>query len=293
MEGQHAITVLDSTGASHRVNRFYAEINAPRPESYVEDEETAHSAANPRQLYNDIAAGAESGWDFSSRWFSDKLNINTSVATQIIPVDLNAIMCGVESTLSSFYTQVGNTAKADSYAKAFKARQEALNGLLWDPTSQRWRDLNVQTMKQSDISTISSYIPLWTSCFDSKVVDANNVVNSLMESGLSMSGGIATTLEHTPQQWDMPNAWPPLQHMIIEALDNLATPTSQAFALDITHNWLRSGWLAWNRTNVMYEKYLVTEPGQTGFGGEYVPQTGFGWTNGVLFSLLERYGSEL
>jgi alpha,alpha-trehalase len=293
MEGKRVLTVADSTGVSHQMNRYYAEQNSPRPESFIEDEETAHSAANPSQLYKDIAAAAESGWDFSSRWFSDKLNINTSVTTQIIPVDLNAVMCGVESTLSSFFTQVGNVDKANKYTQAFKARKEALSGLLWDQTSQRWRDLNVQTMQQSDISTIASYIPLWTACFDSEVVNVDNVVESLMNSNLSLPGGLATTLEDTPQQWDMPNAWPPLQHMIIEALDNIATPTSQAFALNVTQQWLYSGWLAWNRTNVMYEKYLVTEPGQTGFGGEYIPQTGFGWTNGVLFGLLQRFGSQM
>lgn len=30
--------------------------------------------------------------------------------------------------------------------------------------------------------------------------------------------------------------------------------------------------------------------GETGGGGEYIPQTGFGWTNGVVFELLDLFG---
>ena len=42
----------------------------------------------------------------------------------------------------------------------------------------------------------------------------------------------------------------------------------------------------------MLEKYNALEPGTTGGGGEYVPQTGFGWTNGVLFSILDDIGDK-
>ncbi len=42
---------------------------------------------------------------------------------------------------------------------------------------------------------------------------------SLAGSGLIQAGGLATTLaQGTGQQWDWPNAWPPLQHMAIEGL---------------------------------------------------------------------------
>ena len=39
-----------------------------------------------------------------------------------------------------------------------------------------------------------------------------------------------------------------------------------------------------------YEKYNATDPGHGGAGGEYVPQKGFGWTNGVALELLNYYG---
>jgi alpha,alpha-trehalase len=42
----------------------------------------------------------------------------------------------------------------------------------------------------------------------------------------------------------------------------------------------------------MHEKYDATRPGERGGGGEYTPQVGFGWTNGVALWLLARYCDE-
>ena len=46
--------------------------------------------------------------------------------------------------------------------------------------------------------------------------------------------------------------------------------------------------LAFNKTGFMFEKYDAEKMGQGGGGGEYVPQTGFGWTNGVVLVLLDQ-----
>lgn len=46
-------------------------------------------------------------------------------------------------------------------------------------------------------------------------------------------------------------------------------------------------WLTYRATiGYMYEKYNAYEVGVGGGGGEYVPQVGFGWTNGVALVLL-------
>jgi alpha,alpha-trehalase len=39
----------------------------------------------------------------------------------------------------------------------------------------------------------------------------------------------------------------------------------------------------------MHEKYSCEVAGGVGGGGEYTPQVGFGWTNGVALDLLRRY----
>jgi alpha,alpha-trehalase len=44
---------------------------------------TNSSEAAVRQLYHDPASGAESGQDFSSRWFADGRNISTIQTTKV------------------------------------------------------------------------------------------------------------------------------------------------------------------------------------------------------------------
>lgn len=43
----------------------------------------------------------------------------------------------------------------------------------------------------------------------------------------------------------------------------------------------------------MYEKYSALEIGIGGSGGEYVVQTGFGWSNGAVLDLFRMYGDRL
>ncbi|HLA60313.1 MAG TPA: trehalase family glycosidase, partial [Puia sp.] len=52
------------------LNRYWDENETPRPESLREDVELSHqSKLEPAILYRHLRAGAESGWDYSSRWF--------------------------------------------------------------------------------------------------------------------------------------------------------------------------------------------------------------------------------
>jgi alpha,alpha-trehalase len=61
------------------LNRYWDEHNTPRPESYKEDVELARSSVQkPETVYRHLRAAAESGWDFSSRWFKDENFFNHS-----------------------------------------------------------------------------------------------------------------------------------------------------------------------------------------------------------------------
>lgn len=58
----------------HLLFRYDAPSYGPRPESYREDYATAAylpEESSKDQLYIDLKSGAESGWDFSSRWIFD------------------------------------------------------------------------------------------------------------------------------------------------------------------------------------------------------------------------------
>ncbi|HYD53986.1 MAG TPA: trehalase family glycosidase, partial [Gemmatimonadaceae bacterium] len=77
------------TGEAHRrvvrlpdgalLNRYWDDVPAPRPESYREDEALGRSLdpAARERLYRNLRAGAESGWDYSSRWMRDPRDLRS------------------------------------------------------------------------------------------------------------------------------------------------------------------------------------------------------------------------
>ena len=178
-----------------------------------------------------------------------------------------------------------HAAAATDYGAAAAARLRAMSRWMWDGTSSRWHDVEWRNGTRIAQESAASYIPLWAGAHDA--VQAEAAVGALGKSGLFQVGGVATTLIQSGQQWDAPNAWPPLQQMLIEGLAACGAPAGGALASTLATNWLRSNWLGWNATGFMHEKYDAARPGQRGGGGEYTPQVGFGWTNGVVLWLLE------
>lgn len=93
----------------------------------------------------------------------------------------------------------------------------------------------------------------------------------------------------TDQQWDFNNIWAPNQHsMVIMLLDydrRAALKLARKFFSTVYEGWIKSG--------SIFEKYDVREVGKRGHGGEYEVQSGFGWTNGVILSLIQIFGDEL
>lgn len=103
--------ITTSDGQLHTYNIYRADTNRPRPESYFEDINTARYCKRNEersQLYMDISTAAETGYDFSSRWFNDSMNMCTIQTTDIIPVDLNAIMFKTELIIARFCEMKGN-----------------------------------------------------------------------------------------------------------------------------------------------------------------------------------------
>ena len=112
----HAVSIAGAPGRSrsgaapdaHLLNRYTSDQHLPRPESWAEDVYTAREAGfsiddpGAQILFSEIAAAAESGWDFSARWFTDGESIAKASTSHVIPVDLNAIMYRLERDLAQF-----------------------------------------------------------------------------------------------------------------------------------------------------------------------------------------------
>lgn len=282
------------------LNIYASSASTPRPESYAEDVATADEAAQRlgrpvEDVYRSLRSAAETGWDFSSRWFGtgstsalmDLGSVNTSA---VVPVDLNAIMYRVERGIADIHQTIGGGSVAPRrYRKKAADRLRAMNHLLWE-TGRGYRDFRLDTGKGSDVVSVSDFAaPLWAGITGPESEEVASTVARLQDSGVLQAGGAATTTTHSSQQWDFPNAWAPLQLMLIEGLEQLG-PDSEALELarELASVWVDSCLAAWQAKGFMYEKYDATKPGVGGGGGEYTPQVGFGWSNGVALVLLER-----
>lgn len=294
-DGQHAVQIPGRGGEKVVLNRYHTVANEPRPESYREDIETA--AAGNDNVYAEIAAACESGWDFSSRWLSDSTNLATCRTSQIIPVDLNSILHKMEKNMVSFYKILSQQQhdqhhvqqRIDFYQQAVDRRQQAIHEVLWDDSTKMWRDYALDTQSFTSIISASNYFPLWSQSLDTTDSPMIGAVLDSFQHHLIQPGGIATTTTtNSHQQWDMPNAWPPLQDILIEGI----RPLDPDLAKSLAQRWLTTNYQVWKATGRMHEKYDVTGSGKDGGGGEYELQFGFGWTNGVVLKLLlEYYGS--
>ncbi|XP_074315976.1 putative trehalase isoform X2 [Silene latifolia] len=302
--GIHKVTIHDSKGGSHVLSRYYAMWNKPRPESYTTDKETASKLTNEADkeiLYREVASTAESGWDFSTRWMRNASDLTTLATTNIIPVDLNAYILKMELDIAFLAKVAGETTVVKKFTEASHSREKAFKSIFWNENLSQWLDCWVNysvtcegdhtrtAWHQNENVFASNFIPLWIKPFDS-VDTAEKVMKSLKASGLVHAAGIATSLTNSGQQWDYPNGWAPMQHLIIEALAKSGSKEAWLMAEDLAVRWIRTNYASYKQTGEMHEKYDVEKCGEYGGGGEYIPQTGFGWTNGVVLALLEEFG---
>lgn len=287
---------------THILNRYASSVNSPRPESYSEDLKTASSTNNSsarRQLYQNLVSAAESGWDFSSRWFSrdpgTNLTLDTTRTTNILPVDLNSVLCMNEHILSELFNKTGNQEKGKNYSKNWQRRQTAIFNVLWNPTKRVWQDLDIAANSHRDYFYASNILPLFALCKGKNETQTENFVLTYLQNlgVLKFAGGFPTSLDTTGQQWDLPNGWPPLQHMTIWGMSQSQNQQLKAEAFSLANKSIVSNWIAWNRSRNMYEKYSTNISGEGGSGGEYGVQEGFGWSNGVVLELLSMYGDRL
>lgn len=175
--------------------------------------------------------------------------------------------------------------------------RDSFTKVFYVPSRKGWYDYNVRTRKHNTDFFPSNAAPLFAQCYDPLNSQlAVDVYNQMEQSGaFGLPGGIPTSLhKETRQQWDYPNGWSPLNHMIIEGLRKSINPTLQQKAFKLAEKWLETNLLTFNVSNAMWEKYDVQEPdAKLATGGEYEVQAGFGWTNGAALDLILTYSDRL
>jgi len=284
LEKEHEFWVNNRTvqlqrgGRNYSLSHYAVENTQPRPESFYEDYVTANNASyysksgkvynstvslsdeEKAQLYANLASGAESGWDYSTRWLRTPEDAVTDTyfplrslnTVNILPVDLNSILYANELTIAEFHKRAGNYSAAAAWAALAKQRSEAMTALLWDNEHYAYFDYNLTAGAKdiyipADNTTISSdkngapagkevylsptqFYPFWTGAAPDEIksnpTNLRRAYGRIEELLDDRAGAIAATNLVTGQQWDEPNVWPPLQYIIIQGLLNAPLDSS-------------------------------------------------------------------
>ncbi|KAJ7713002.1 trehalase [Mycena metata] len=233
------------TNKTHAMAQYSVTNTAPRPESYLTDYVTVHDPTQPilndtqgAALYAELASGAETGWDYSSRWLTATTGTTTGTGLRqlnvkgTVPVDLNSILYKNRLLMAQLYGTSNKTAAA-RHTTAAAAIKEGVLDLFWNATKLAFYDFNLGSNARNDVFSTATFYPFWSGIFPPEVLaNATNAFGAF--SALNMvlnryNGTMPVTFIETGLQWDAPNAWPPHQYIALQALRALpANVTSGA-----------------------------------------------------------------
>jgi alpha,alpha-trehalase len=261
--------------------RYYDQADAPRWEAFALDEAAALAGSRPTGLFRDLRSAAESGWDFSSRWFSGGTTLADTRTTEFVAVDLSCLLVQLERTLATARDLAGENGRAEELRTSAAAHAAAIRRFCWSEADGFFFDHHLPSARCSPHWTLAGATPLFIGI--ATPMQATAVATELRRKFLQ-PGGLVTTLTRSGEQWDFPNGWAPLQWMAVKGLTSYG---HHELAEEIARRWTQLNAGVFARTGRLLEKYNVVDLAGGG-GGEYPTQDGFGWTNGVLLKLLSR-----
>ncbi|KAF5360563.1 hypothetical protein D9756_004935 [Leucocoprinus leucothites] len=183
-------------------------------------------------LYAELATGAESGWDYTKRWFTDGDNdgsLRNLGVRSLVAIDLNSILYNNHAILAKLYGS-SNRTLANTHRSAASALRTAILDLLWDGNKLAFYDFNLATNQRKDFFSVANFYPLWSGIVPDEVArDENAAFGHFASLNLVLNrynGTYPTTLVDTGLQWDAPNAWAPHQHVVLGALRALPANVS-------------------------------------------------------------------
>ncbi len=269
------------------LNRYWDDRDTPRDESYAQDMELARASGRREHLvFRDIRAAAESGWDFSTRWFADPKDRASIDTTELVPSDLNSLLFGLENAIRLGCERRSDASCARKFAARAAARRAAIDRYLWDRSAGAYLDYRWTRRERIARVSAATLYPLFVALASD---DQAAAVASTAAVELLKAGGIVTTPLVSGQQWDSPNGWAPLQWIAISGLRQYAQ-TSLAEA--VACRWMLNVSAVYEQSGKLVEKYDVIDTNRKGGGGEYPTQDGFGWTNGVMRKLEALYPAD-
>ncbi|WUR04524.1 trehalase [Vairimorpha necatrix] len=183
--------------------------------------------------------------------------------------------------------------KIDLFTKYKNQRISDINKFLWNEDLNVWLDYNTESKKHNTSYFFSNITPLFAN-IPIKNGNIYNILDLYKKELFGYPGGIPASnvdlsSEASGQQWDFPNVWAPLVQMFTEYMIDVDYP----LALHVAKSFFRSVYEGMGVNRSFHEKYNCLLVGESGKGGEYEPQEGFGWTNGTISWMIETFGNKL
>jgi len=275
----------------------------PRYESYPDDVKTSSffpDEKKQKEVCNDLRSGAESGWDFTSRWIeadscSSSNNLSHIATHDVIQPDLNAFLAKSLRILARFCDELGLKDKGEQYTTYAKGIEEAIEAVFYSKKDGIWYDYIISKKEHRECFYDSNFAPLWTqSVPEGKLQEYGDRAAEYYEKAVPKDypGGLPASLtDKSEQQWDLPNVWPPLVYYFVHGLDASGSSKAKKIAERQADAYIQTAQKGYDKDKVMYEKYDANTPGKSGGGGEYEAQKGFGWSNGVVLDFIGRFKS--
>ncbi|KAJ7611950.1 trehalase [Mycena polygramma] len=217
------------TNTTYALAQYSVTNTAPRPESYLQDYTTVHDPTQPAlndsqaaALYAELASGAETGWDYSSRWLTNSTGgLRALNVKGIVPVDLNSILYKNRVLMAQLYG-AGNKTAAARHTAAAAAIKTGVLDLFWDATKLAFYDFDLTTKTRNSVFSTATFYPFWSGIIPKEVAaSAENAFGAFASLNMVLNrynGTMPVTFIETGLQWDAPNTWPPHQYIALQAL---------------------------------------------------------------------------
>ena len=257
--------------------RYWDNDPLPRPESFLEDLEM-YADTNDPSLYRNLRSACESGWDFSSRWCKNPFELASIRTIAILPVDLNALIYGLETLIAELMEVEGDQVTSDYFSLLAEFRTSDIIDFCYEPEEGFFFDYDFLNNSMIRRYYASGIFPLFMNMVEQDI--AEKVADRFMTE-LVVSGGVLCSQIQSGQQWDAPFGWAPLNWIAYKAMRNYGF---DEYAEVIRLKWMTTIETYYQKEGRFVEKYNVLTTDRAAVG-EYAYKDGYGWTNGVYMAM--------
>ena len=112
-------------------------------------------------MFTHLRAGAESGWDFSSRWFADGENLHTIHTTDIVRVDLNCLLYTLKNIIAKAKAVACDEQSAQLFSDKALNRKNAILKYCWNSNINFFYDYDFVVQQQLHSITVAGLLSLF------------------------------------------------------------------------------------------------------------------------------------